>query len=274
MSALVRRRLTKRGQLSEPLVRSAAVALAELLAGGLNGWSWSYGEAAGSGLDPQGWFATITEGRQSRWQDRTGRMRSYSACEDLHGAVYLRLCGMPPALEELQAGLEWCNRREAGNQWVPGYNLLRLKKRTPSLWRRYRAAQVWEVEPGDAVQIQGKHGPHTFVVLAVRSENGRPVELDHADYGQFHQPEGAQRVDHSCRCHYGAAIAQVDRCWCVNGSPIIGRVSCWSVVRHVAAAAGSGGLLPAWVPETFKGGAPSDNPYLPDYDSEIEDTVP
>jgi hypothetical protein len=273
MSALVRRRLTERGQLSEPLVRSAAGALAELMAGGANGWSWDYGEAAGSGYDPEQWFATVTEGRQCRWRDRTGRWRAYSACEDLFGAVYLRLCGMPPALEELQTALDWCNRTEAGNSWVPGYNLLRLKKRAPHLWRTYEAGQVWDIEPGDAVQIQGNHGPHTFVVLTIHGA-GHPVEMDHADYGQLHQPHGASRADHSCRCHYGASVAQVNRRWVIDGKPVIGRVSCWEVVQHVAAAAGRGGMLPAWVPNGFSGGQPSDNPYLPEYGPDCEDTVP
>jgi hypothetical protein len=262
MELLVRRRLTQDGQLSEPLVRRAASALATLLAGGENGFSWNYGTAAGKGYDPDRWFLTVTEGRQSTWKTAEGKRRSYSACEDLPGAVYLRVLGCPPTPEELTPILGWCNRVEAGNKWQMGANLRRIRTRMHEAWKLYGPGAAWDIAPGDAVQVMGKFA-HTFIVTDLRYEAGRPTVCDHADYGQFHKPAGARRDDHSCRCHRDAAVTSVDRVWCINGKPILGRINVWELVRRVYDAQGDT-PLPAWVPPDFVGGLDTDNPYLPE----------
>lgn len=260
---LVRRHLRQDGRLSEPLVRRAASALAMLLAGGENGFSWDYDEAANLGYDPHGWFTAVTEGRQRYWTDSKGKRRSYSACEDLPSAVYLRLCGCPPTSPEMSKMLGWCNRVEAGNSWKAGWNLLRIKTRMRSAWRKYWRDSSWDIQPGDAVQIMGEYGPHTCVLTALDYEADQPAICSHADYGQWHQPEGASRPDHSCRCHRDAAIARVNHLWCLNGKRIIGRLSAWELVRRVYEAQGETPLS-AWVPPDFVGGVVSDNPYLPE----------
>ena len=222
-------------EFDESRIRTAAAEIAQDLAGGANGFSWNYGEAKGKGYDPEGCFATVTEGRQSRWKDQVGKWRTYSACEDLHGAVWLRALDLLPVSRPNLPELSWCNRVEAGNKWQVGQNLLRLKKNLPEAWQHYSAGTAWDIGPGDAVQIQGRC-VHTFVVLSVGLRDGQPVSLDHADYGQLHQPEGASRPDHSCRCYRGAAVSRMDGCWCVNGKRIIGRASVWDVAQRVLVA--------------------------------------
>jgi len=258
---LTRRNLIESGELSEPLIRRAAAALAETLAGGERGFSWNYGEAAGRGYDPDGWFATVTEGRQCRWKDKSGKWRSYSACEDLPGAVLLRVLGMPPAPSDVVPRLNWCNRVDAGNKWIAGWNLRRIQERLSESWRPYGAGSAWSIGVGDAVQVQGKVA-HTFVITALELDDaGEPVACDHADYGAFHQPLGASRADHSCRVHRAAAIGRGRLIWTINGRPVIGRMSLWDVVRHVVP---EGIGLPAWVPPGFVGGIEADSPYLPE----------
>ncbi len=253
MPGLVRRHLTEGGQLSEARVRVAASQLAELLAGGKNGFSWDYGEAAGKGHDPDGCFRLVTEGRQSRWKDAKGRWRSYSACEDLHAAVWLRLLGLPPVPSATaEHVLRWCNRLEAERSWRPGWNLRSLMHYRGACWRQYGARTEWDIGPGDVVQILNQHGGHTMVILDVTYRDGVPVTCDTAEYGQHHQPEGASRADHSCRCRYNLPITDGPKGWHIRGRRVYGRGSGWELVRRVATELGV--LPPAWVPEGFQGG--------------------
>lgn len=261
---LVRRLLLSDGQLSEPLVRTAAARLAEYLAGGKNGYSWNYGEARGKGYDPEGCFATVTEGRQCRWKGPDGKWHAYSACEDLHGAVWLRVLGLPPLIgTALGKPLDWCNRVEAGKKWRAQWNLRSLQHYRGGCWRRYHPGTEWDALPGDAVQIIGRHGGHTLVLLDVRYRDGRPVVCDTAEYGQYHQPEGAIRSDHSCLCRYDQPITDGPKGWHVRGRPVYGRASLWLLAQDVVAELDE--VLPAWVPEGFTGGVEVDNPYLPEY---------
>jgi len=249
---LKRKSLAVAGHLSEPLVRSAGASLAEFLAGGERGYACDERTWAGRGHDPRGIFELVTEGRQRRWYSR-GAWHIYSACEDLPGAVYLRLCGYPPVPEPdiHHAVLDWANRAEADNEWIPGWNLRRIVERAEHAWERYEPGSPWDIQPADAVQVQGRFA-HTLVVTAVvRGGDGAPVEVDTAEYGQWHKPAGAKHAGPSCRVYRRKRVSCVHGRWAINGCPVLGRVSCWDIVRTVEDFVGCDELPAALVPEDW-----------------------
>lgn len=215
----------------ESAIRFSAVNIARKLAGGENGYSCNYGEAAGQGYDPDGNFAAVTENRQATWKDAEGKKRAYSACEDLHGATYFRVLGMPPINVPAKA-LDWCNRVEAGRKWIAGKNLDTTRTARKSCWKLYGAGTEWDIKPGDAVQILGRCA-HTIVILDVRMDGENPIEVDTAEYGQFHQPKGAKAAGHSCRCYTGKKITKIGGVWAIGGAKIYGRVSLWALIQAI-----------------------------------------
>lgn len=177
--------------------------------------------------DPLGYFALVTEGRQTRWKDaKTGAWRTYSACQDLATRLALEAC-------EMKQNMAWCNRVDGGNSWVPGWNLLRIKEKAAYAWRNYRAGTVWDIQLGDAVEIMNRYGPHTFVITRiVLGGDGNPVLCDHADYGQNHDPDdfgpgqnGPEPAGPSCRVYRNQPIAyNASSGWTINGHRVIGRL--------------------------------------------------
>jgi hypothetical protein len=168
--------------------------------------------------DPLGYFAMVTEGRQA-W-------KGYSACQDLASRLALEAC-------ELKQGMKWCNRVDGGNKWIPGENLIRIKKHAGYAWRNYTARTEWDIQLGDAVEIMNRYGPHTFVVTRlVFDKDGTPALCDHADYGQNHDPDdfgpgqnGPEPSGPSCRVYRNQPIAyNASSGWAINGHRIIGRL--------------------------------------------------
>jgi hypothetical protein len=193
--------------------------LAIELVGGVTGYTREY--------DPFGCFAIVTEGRQTSWKDsETGQIRHYSACEDLLSRVVLQLCGF-------KQGMAWCNRVDGGNDWIPGQNLLRIKRYAAYAWKNYGPHAAWDVGLGDGVQVQGNYGPHTFVITELRYDaQGDPASCDHADYGQFPDPDGSgpEPAGHGCRLYVDAPIRRDrEHRWTIGGNRIIGRLDVMAV---------------------------------------------
>ena len=188
---------------------------AEELCGGETGYTKHF--------DPLGYFALVTEGRQRSWIDpKTGQKRTYSACEDLETRVAFEVCG-----EKTDPPMPWCNREDAGNDWIPAQNLGRLKRLASFAWKAYGPQTDWDIELGDGVQVQGGHGPHTFIVTRIVFELGIPVSCSHADYGQFPDPDesGPEPADHGARVYHNVPITRTSGGWRVGGNPVIGRVN-------------------------------------------------
>lgn len=196
---------------------------AEEYAGGVSGWTKHH--------DPEGHFRRVTEGRQMSWTDpNTGKPRSYSACEDLLTRLAWEAAGRPTD------GPLWCNRKEAGRAWKPGWNILSLKQHAGFAWKNYGPHARWDIEVGDGVQVSGKYGPHTMVITRLRrAPDGTPVSCDHADYGQFLDPDGAgpEQPDHGCRVFESAPLGRDTLArWTVNRYPVIGRFNLIELATH------------------------------------------
>lgn len=83
------------------------------LAGGTTGVSINY--------DPSGFGKLVTEGR---WLLKDAKGHYLSCCQDLATRLAFEACN-------LKQGMPWCNRVDAGNKWVPGVNLIRVKQNAP-----------------------------------------------------------------------------------------------------------------------------------------------
>ncbi|MEZ4227624.1 MAG: peptidoglycan-binding protein [Polyangiaceae bacterium] len=229
--------LTRDGELSEDVVRRAAVSLATYLVGGDQGLT--------KARDPEGCFKRVVEGRE----DYPG----YMTCEDLHGAWLWLLCGehrySGPAMRE---AMEFFNRMEAWG-WNPGETISKLRRHAGFAWREYLADTDWDIKPGDVVQVSGRRGAHTLTVVEVHEQAGLPVALDHADYGHFSDADRDTDlpVSHTARVYRGDPIVRKDGSYCLAGLPILGRLDSWALMRHLH---GIQPLKPALVPEPFEGG--------------------
>lgn len=201
------------------MTRQELAARAVVLAGGDEGWT--------KGHDPKGYFRLVTEGRQISWKDpKTGALRSYSACEDLPTRLTLEACG-------LKQGMAWCNREDGGNRWIAGQNLIRVKKFAAYAWKNYGSKTDWDIEPGDAVQVQNSFGPHTLIVTRiVKNASGTPIAADTAEYGQFFAHPKTGKADHGCRCYRGKAIERDSKGWKIGGARLIGRLDIPAIVAR------------------------------------------
>ncbi len=194
------------------------------LVGGQSGVTKSY--------DPDGFFHMVTEGQQRTWVDATGKKRSYSACQCLFSRLALEACDM-------KQGMPWCNRVDGGNKWIPGQNLIRLKNwsaRSGVGWKEWRANQPWLASLGDAVEINGKYGPHLFVITELHyGDGGQLTSLDRAEYGQFFIGKDG-KSEHGAKLRLGSLVTKnaVGK-WCVDGSPVIGHVDMMGLAEHEAA---------------------------------------
>lgn len=191
------------------------------LVGGQSGVTKSY--------DPDGFFRMVTEGRQTTWTDATGKKRSYSACQDLFSRLALEACDM-------KQGMAWCNRVDGGNKWIPGQNLIRLKNwsaRSGVGWKEWRANQPWRASLGDAVEINGKYGPHLFVITELHyGDGGQLTSLDRAEYGQFFIGKDG-KSEHGAKLKLGSLVTKNSAGkWCVDGSPVIGHVDMMGLAEH------------------------------------------
>ncbi len=197
---------------------------ATVLAGGVPGWSIAH--------DPEGYFEYVTEGRQrvvnaarAAWRKKPPATRGkeplpYSACEDLAVCLAVEACGDARPLP-------WANRKDAGNSWQPGQNLLRIKMRAKHAWRDWAPRKPWLAKLGDAVQTQGRLA-HTFILTEIRyAEDGSPVSVDLAEYGQYHDADGpgpAPAAD-SCRCRSRVPVSRDSAGrWCIGSSWVIGHL--------------------------------------------------
>jgi hypothetical protein len=195
--------------------------LAVELVGGVTGYT--------QGADPFGMFAIVTEGRQSSWRDpKTGQTRSYSACEDLATRVLLQIC-------EFKQGMPWLNREDGGNKWIPGQNLLRIKKHADFAWKNYGPHAPWDVQLGDIVQIMGRFA-HTFVITEIRYDaNGDPASVDVAEFGQFLDPDGdgPEPAGHGCRLRVDVPVRRDrEHRWTIGSGWVIGRVDVMAIRDH------------------------------------------
>lgn len=198
--------------MSVPRTRREVADRAIILVGGTTGWTKHF--------DPEGFFALVTEGRQQTWVDANGKKHAYSACQDLVTRLGLEVCGM-------KQKMPWCNRVDGGNRWISGQNLIRLKNHASYAWKNFGPHAKWDIHIGDGVEVMGRYGPHTRVITEIEyNEKGDPILCDHADYGQFHDPDGdgPEQADHSCRLYLKSSIRRdsVGR-WTINGAWIIGR---------------------------------------------------
>ena len=199
--------------------REHVAELAIELVGGVDGYTKEH--------DPFGVFALVTEGRQLTWIDKaTGKKRSYSACQDLLSRILLSLC-------EFKQGMPWCNRVDGGNEWIPGQNLIRIKRHAAYAWRTYEPGTDWDIQLGDGVEVDGKYGPHTFVVAHIEYDaEGEPVAVDAAEYGQFIDPDGTgpEHAGHGCRLRVDAPVGRDSfGRWTVGGAAVIGRVDVMAI---------------------------------------------
>lgn len=205
--------------------REQLAARAVELAGGASGYTEHY--------DPRGLFRLVTEGLQtanhraiSAWAKldpatRGKRPVHFSACQFLASRLALEAC-------ELKPGMTWCNRVDGGNTRIPGIELIRIKNRASYAWKDYGPKTAWDIGIGDAVEVMGKYGPHTFVVTALRFDAGVPVSLDRAEYGQFLDPdgpEGPEPADDGAHVRTGSVITRDAKGWKINGAPVIGRLN-------------------------------------------------
>lgn len=206
---------------------------AELAAGGETGWSVTH--------DPEGWFARVTEGRQAmadaairRWiatppeRRAARRPAAYSACEDL--ASYIAVWASGDARP-----LPWANRVDAGNAWLPGENLIRIKRRAPWCVTTWRPGIAWAAQLGDAVQVDGRYGPHTMILTRLRTVDGSVVGVDVAEYGQHHDADGPgpASASASCRVRRRAVVQRGrDGRWMVDGAPVICSVDLLLLARR------------------------------------------
>jgi hypothetical protein len=172
------------------------------LAGGTQGFSINY--------DPDGLGDLVTE---KRWRQKDANGHYYSACQDLASRLALEAC-------DLKQGMVWCNRVDGGNKWIPGENLIRIKRHAPYAWKGYFNGSKWDIRIGDAVEVQNQYGPHTYVVTEITYDaNGKPATCDHADYGQSHA------AGPSCRVYMGQQIScDATGLWRINNNRILGRL--------------------------------------------------
>ncbi|MGE0328870.1 MAG: peptidoglycan-binding protein [Polyangiaceae bacterium] len=229
--------LTRNGELSEDVVRGAAVSLASYLVGGEQGVTKQ--------RDPNGCFKRVVEGRE----DYPG----YLTCEDLHGAWLWLMCGdhrySGPAM---RSALEFFNRMEAWG-WNPSETIPRLRRHAAFAWKEYLTETEWDIKPGDVVQVSGRRGAHTLTVIAVKHEDGVPISVDHADYGHFSDADRDTEipVSHTARIYRGDPVSHSERGYTLAGLPILGRLDTWALVQHLQHVQA---LKPALVPDDFDGG--------------------
>lgn len=205
------------------------------LAGGATGYTVSF--------DPLGHFDYVTEGRQkaqnavvARWvaNGRKGdKPVHFSACQELAVCLCWEACGKP------SAGVPWCNRVAAGNTWIPGQNLLRIKSKAPFAWHAWAPRGPWRAQLADPVEVMGHYGPHTVIVTEIRYDaNGSPSSVDVAQYGQFIDPDGPgpEQANDGCDVRTGLAVTRdsLGR-WCINGNWVIGHVDIAALQDHEAA---------------------------------------
>lgn len=216
----------------ENTCRLAAAAHAEHLAGGEKGFTKAY--------DPLGLFHLVTEGRQASYVIKGNRV-TYSACQDLARKVCQDMCGADGIGQRgvsanVRAAYDWINADDAWG-WVASYNLVRIKNKGRSAWKNYSRKSAWDIKLGDSVEVHGKFGLHTFVVTALRYDaEGNPVSCDHADYGQFFDPdgpEGPEQAHHGCRVYRNKPIAKLATGWAIDGARIEGRVDLWKLVSSM-----------------------------------------
>lgn len=163
--------------------------------------------------DPDGFFELVTEGRQA--------FHGYSACEELASKLAFDAC-------DGKMHCVWSNRVEAGNKWIPGQNLIRIKQHAAFAWREYSPGCTWDIALGDCVQIMNRFGAHTFAIVELRYDaDGNPTSCDTAEYGQYFDGGPA------CRMYLNKPIAR-DRAkrWTIDGCPVIGRLSIVDLAAH------------------------------------------
>lgn len=214
-----------------PQIRHLSVALAQYLAGGAKGYTKS--------CDPRGCFQYVTQGRQGTWTRADGSTGVYSACEDMPQTVGQAICGaldlgslrgIKPATRE---AYDWLNRSDAWG-WRPGDNLGRIKRRAPFAWHSTRSAE--HLEPGDAVQVMGRRGPHTLILLDRQIHGGSVEYWDTADYGQVFDPDGPdgpETWDHGGRCYHLTYYPGkgLEGAWDKHLRPLIGYVDMVALVQ-------------------------------------------
>lgn len=229
--------LTRGGELSEAVVRAAAVSIASHLVGGDQGVSRR--------RDPHGCFARVVEGRE----DYPG----YRTSEDLHGAWLWLLCGghrySGPAMRQ---ALEFFNRMEAWG-WEPGETVAKLRRHAGFAWKSVDPGSEWDIHPGDVVQVSGRRGAHTLTVLDVRYHGDRPTHIDHADYGHFSDADRDDElpVSHTARAYRGDRVELTERGYTIASLGVIGRLDVWALISRLNSIQR---LKPALVPDDFPHG--------------------
>jgi len=211
------------------------------LAGGTGGFSIYY--------DPDGLGQLVTEGR---WRMKDGHGHFLSCCQDIASRLALEAC-------DLRQGLKWCNRKDGGNTWIPGENLLRIKRFAPYAWKGYANGTKWDIRVGDAIEVQNNYGPHTFVITEIKYDAaGLPVSCDHADYGQSHAA-GGKPAGPSCRVYLDHSIkCDATGMWRINNNRIIGRLDIMAIrEREIGLTEYEQGTIPP-EPHPDKADAPVD----------------